>query len=158
MKFPVIIKDGKSTITFTGNDHGTYESGAACMSTLEDMMIRVNSGKASIVTTLAESTKMKAIIWNYSLAVAKLNEAKALNGNVDRARQFATLAYQSIMCALDDMDASMDDLGPLRKAIQDYALAFARERLAYRFGIGETAVTNVARIKAQRELFARLAK
>lgn len=46
MKFPVIIKDGKSTITFTGNDHGTYESGAACMSTLEDMMIRVNSGKA----------------------------------------------------------------------------------------------------------------
>lgn len=158
MKFPVIIKDGKSTITFTSNDHGTYESGAACMSTLEDMMIRVNSGKASIITTLAESTKMKALIWNYSLALAKLNEAKALNGNVDRARQFATLAHQSIMCALDDMDASMDGLGPLRKAIHEYALAFSRERLAYRFGIGEKAVTNVARIKAQRELFAQLAK
>lgn len=49
MKFPVVIKDGKSTITFTSNEHGTYESGAACMSTLEDMMVRVDSGKASIV-------------------------------------------------------------------------------------------------------------
>ncbi|UGO50022.1 hypothetical protein PUBBUKKERS_53 [Escherichia phage vB_EcoD_Pubbukkers] len=101
---------------------------------------------------------MKALIWNYTSAVAALYEAKALNGNVDRARQFATLAHQSIMCALDDMDASMDDLGPLRKAIHEYALAFSRERLAYRFGIGEKAVTNVARIKAQRELFAQLAK
>ena len=56
MKFPVIIKDGKSTITFTSNDQGTYESGAACMSTLEDMMIRVNSGKASIV---GDNTNMR---------------------------------------------------------------------------------------------------
>lgn len=52
MKFPVIIKDGKSTITFTSNDHGTYESGAVCMSSLEDMMVRVNSGKASLVVSL----------------------------------------------------------------------------------------------------------
>lgn len=159
MKFPVTIKDGKSTITFTSNDQGTYESGATCMSTLDDVMIRVNSGKASIVDDITKKDRtMRALIWNYSLALAKLNEAKALNGNVDRARQFATLAYQSIMCALDDMDASMDDLGPLRKAIHEYALAFSRERLAYRFGIGEKAVTNVARIKAQRELFAQLAK
>lgn len=159
MKFPVTIKDGKSTITFTSNDQGTYESGATCMSTLDDVMIRVNSGKASIVDDNTKKDRtMRALIWNYSQALAKLNEAKALNGNVDRARQFATLAYQSIMCALDDMDASMDDLGPLRKAIHEYALAFSRERLAYRFGIGEKAVTNVARIKAQRELFAQLAK
>lgn len=101
---------------------------------------------------------MRALIWNYSLALAKLNEAKALNGNVDRARQFATLAHQSIMCALDGMDASMNDLGPLRKAIHEYALAFSRERLAYRLGIGDKAAANVARIKAQRELFAQLAK
>lgn len=101
---------------------------------------------------------MKAIIWNYSLAVAKLDEAKALNGNVDSALQVAILAHQSLRSALDDMDARMDDLGPLRKAIHEYALAFSRERLAYRFGIGEKAVTNVARIKAQRELFAQLAK
>ena len=158
MKFPVIIKDGKSTITFTGNDHGTYESGAACMSTLEDMMIRVNSGKASIVTTLAESTKMKALIWNYTMAVAKLYEAKHTNGNADDARQVVILAQQGIMNAFDDMFASLDELEPLRVAICYYARAFARERLAYRFGIGETAATNVARIKAQRELFARLAK
>lgn len=49
MKFPVTIRDGESTITFTSNNQGTYESGATCMSTLEDMMLRVNSGKASIV-------------------------------------------------------------------------------------------------------------
>lgn len=159
MKFPVIIKDGKSTITFTGNDHGTYESGAACMSTLEDMMIRVKSGKASIVTTLAESTKMKALIWNYTMAVAKLYEAKHTNGNADcHARQVVIQAQQGIMNAFDDMFASLDELEPLRVAICEYAMAFARERLAYRFGIGETAVTNVARIKAQRELFAQLAK
>jgi len=53
---------------------------------------------------------------------------------------------------------SMAEIQPLANAIQDYALAFSRERLAYRFGIGETAATNVARIKAQRELFAQLAK
>lgn len=158
MKFPVIIKDGNSTITFTGNDHGTYESGAACMSTLEDMMIRVNSGKASIVTTIAESTKMKALIWNYTMAVAKLYEAKHTNGNADDARQVVILAQQGIMNAFDDMFASLDELEPLHVAICDYARAFARERLAYRFGIGETAATNIARIKAQRELFAQLAK
>ena len=101
---------------------------------------------------------MKALIWNYTLAVAKLDEAKALNGNVDDALQIAILAHQSIRYALDGMDASMDELKTLAKAIHEYAKAFSRERLAYRFGIGETAVTNVARIKAQRELFAQLAK
>ncbi|ACV84142.1 gp50 [Sodalis phage SO-1] len=97
---------------------------------------------------------MKALIWNYSLAVAKLDEAKALNGNVDQALHVAILAHQSLRSAL----YGMAEIQPLANAIQDYALAFARERLAYRFGIGETAVTNVARIKAQRELFAQLAK
>ena len=101
---------------------------------------------------------MKAIIWNYSLAVAKLDEAKALNGNVDQALQVVILAQQGIMNAFDDMFASLDELEPLRVAICEYAMAFARERLAYRFGIGDKAVTNVARIKAQRELFAQLAK
>lgn len=88
---------------------------------------------------------MRSLIWNYTLAVAKLEEAKALNGNIDQA-------HQSIRDAL----YSMDELRPLRKAIHAYAMAFSRERLAYRFGIGETAVTNVARIKAQRELFAEI--
>lgn len=101
---------------------------------------------------------MRALIWKYSRAIAKLDEAKNTNGNVDYARQFAARAHQHIMSALDDMDASMDDLGPLRKAIHEYALAFSRERLAYRFGIGDKAVTNVARIQAQRELHAILAK
>ena len=94
---------------------------------------------------------MKAIIWNYAMAVAKLDEAKALNGNIDRAAHIVILAQQAIMCALDELKT-------LAKAIHEYAQAFSRERLAYRFGIGETAVTNVARIKAQRELFAQLAK
>lgn len=101
---------------------------------------------------------MKAIIWNYSLAVAKLDEAKALNGSIDQALQIAILAHQSIRDALYSMDASLDELKPLRVAIHEYAKAFSRERLAYRFEIGDKAVANVARIKAQRELFAQLAK
>ena len=101
---------------------------------------------------------MRALIWNYTMAVAKLYEAKHTNGNADDARQAVMFAQQAIFAAFDNMDASLDELEPLRVAICEYAMAFARERLAYRFGIGETAVTNVARIKAQRELFARLAK
>lgn len=101
---------------------------------------------------------MKALIWNYTMAVAKLYEAKHTNGNADYASHVVILAQRGIMDAFDDMFASPDELEPLRKAIHDYAHAFARERLAYRFGVGETAVTNVARIKAQRELFAQLAK
>ena len=101
---------------------------------------------------------MKAIIWNYSLTAANLDEAKALNGNVDQALKVAILAHQSLRSALYGMGASMDELRPLRMAIHDYARAFSRERLAYRFGIGDKAVTNVARIKAQRELLAQLAK
>lgn len=101
---------------------------------------------------------MKALIWNYTMAVAKLYEAKHTNGNADDARQVVVLAQQGIMDAFDDMFVSPDELEPLRVAICEYAMAFARERLAYCFGIGETAVTNVARIKAQRELFAQLAK
>ena len=101
---------------------------------------------------------MRALIWNYTMAVAKLYEAKHTDGNADDALQVVILAQQGIMHAFDDMFASLDELEPLRVAICEYAMAFARERLAYRFGIGETAVTNVARIKAQRELFAQLAK
>lgn len=101
---------------------------------------------------------MKALIWNYTMAVAKLYEAKHTNGNADDARQVVILAQQGIMNAFDDMFAGLDELEPLRVAICDYAQAFARERLAYRFGIGETAATNIARIAAQRELFAQLAK
>ena len=101
---------------------------------------------------------MRALIWNYTMAVAKLYEAKHTDGNADDARQAAILAHQSLRSALYGMGASTDELRPLRMAIHEYARAFSRERLAYRFGIGETAVTNVARIKAQRELFAQLAK
>lgn len=101
---------------------------------------------------------MRALIWNYTMAVAKLYEAKHTNGNADDARQVVVLAQQGIMDAFDDMFVSLDELDPLRVAICEYAMAFASERLAYRFGIGETAATNIARIAAQRELFAQLAK
>lgn len=101
---------------------------------------------------------MRALIWNYTMAVAKLYETKHTNGNADAALQVVVLAQQGIMDAFDDMFASLDELEPLRVAICEYAMAFARERLAYRFGIGDKAVSNVARIKAQRELFAQLAK
>ncbi|WFD55470.1 hypothetical protein [Escherichia phage Ioannina] len=101
---------------------------------------------------------MRALIWNYTMAVAKLYEAKHTNGNADDARQAVILAQQGIMNAFDNMFASLDELEPLRVAICEYAMAFARERLAYRFGIGKTAVANIARIQAQRELHAILAK
>lgn len=96
---------------------------------------------------------MKAIIWNYTMAVAKPVEARYINGRAPWERLVAPTWF-----AIMDATAGMEDPEPLRAAIRAYALAFARERLAYRFGIGETAVTNVARIKAQRELFAQLAK
>lgn len=100
---------------------------------------------------------MKALIWNYTSAVAALYEANH-NGDTDKARQALNFAQQAIFAVFDNTDASLDELEPLRMAIVQYAMAFARERLAYRFGIGEMAVTNVARIMAQRELHALLAK
>lgn len=92
---------------------------------------------------------MKALIWNYTLAMAKLDEP---NGSVFFTRLFATQACQELRGALGDKPDA------LANAIGKYARAFSDERLAYRFGIGDKAVTNVARIKAQRELFAQLAK
>lgn len=100
---------------------------------------------------------MRALIWNYTSAVAALYEANH-NGNTNKARQALDLAQQAIFEAFDNTDASLEELEPLRVAICEYAMAFARERLAYRFGIGETAVANIARIQAQRELHAILAK
>lgn len=96
---------------------------------------------------------MKALIWNYTMALAKLAEVKHTNGSAPWTRLVAPTWF-----AIMDATAGMEDPEPLRAAIRAYALAFARERLAYRFGIGDKAVTNVARIKAQRELFAQLAK
>lgn len=97
---------------------------------------------------------MKAIIWNYAMSMAKLAEARHHHGNIPEAQHEAVMAWNAIM----NTSANQGTPEPLRKAIHAYAQAFSRERLAYRFGIGETAVTNVARIKAQRELFAQLAK
>lgn len=96
---------------------------------------------------------MKAIIWNYTMALARLAEVKHTNGSAPEARLVAP-TWHAVMNAT----AGMKDPEPLRTAILVYATAFARERRAYRFGIGDKAVTNVARIKAQRELFAQLAK
>lgn len=96
---------------------------------------------------------MKKLIWNYAMALAKPVEVKHTNGSAPEAIMTA-LAWQAIVNAT----AGLKDPEPLRMAIRAYALAFARERLAYRFGIGETAATNIARIAAQRELFAQLAK
>lgn len=47
--FPVIIRDGKSVITFTSENSATYENGKICHSSLSDMMIRVGYGTARIV-------------------------------------------------------------------------------------------------------------
>ena len=96
---------------------------------------------------------MRALIWNYTMAVAKPVEVRYTNGSAPWERLVAPTWF-----AIMDATAGMEDPEPLRAAIRAYALAFSRERLAYRFGIGDKAVTNVARIKAQRELFAQLAK
>lgn len=101
---------------------------------------------------------MRALIWNYTLAVAKLDEARALNGNEDDACRSVILTRLSLRRALVARGVTIAKLASLLNAIQGYAKAFSRERLAYRFGIGATAAANVARIKAQRELFAQLAK
>lgn len=108
---------------------------------------------------------MRALIWNYSLALAAAQEAAEFAGEgaeaVERlaaAWSVVRFAQQAIAWMLERRLDTMAEIQAMANAIQDYALAFARERLAYRFGIGEKAVTNVARIKAQRELFAQLAK
>lgn len=101
---------------------------------------------------------MKAIIWNYAMAMAAAQEAAEFAGEGAEAWSVVRVTQQAIACMLERRFDTMAEIQPLANAIQDYALAFARERLAYRFGVGETAVTNVARIKAQRELFAQLAK
>jgi predicted neuraminidase len=61
MKFPIVIKDGNDLITFTGenkrsgtNPEAHYQNGAVVHSSLADMMLRVESGKAFIVIS-AES-------------------------------------------------------------------------------------------------------
>ena len=108
---------------------------------------------------------MKKLIWNYAMAVAKAQEAAEFAGEGVEAVERLSAAWavvrvmqRAIAVMLERRIDTMEEIQPLANAIQDYALAFSRERLAYRFGIGETAVTNVARIKAQRELFAQLAK
>ena len=108
---------------------------------------------------------MRAIIWNYAMAMAVAQEAAEFAGEGAEAVERLSAAWsvvrvtqQAIACMLERRFDTMAEIQPLANAIQDYALAFARERLAYRFGIGETAATNIARIKAQRELFAQLAK
>ncbi|QHR66323.1 hypothetical protein rolling_24 [Escherichia phage rolling] len=108
---------------------------------------------------------MRALIWNYSLAMAKAQEAAEFAGEGAEAVERLSAAWsvvrvtqQAIACMLERRFDTMEEIQPLASAIQDYALAFARERLAYRLGIGEKALANVARIKAQRELFAKLAK
>lgn len=108
---------------------------------------------------------MKAIIWNYAMAMAAAQEAAEFAGEGAEAVERLSAAWsvvrvtqRAIAVMLERRFDTMEEIQPLANAIQDYALAFSRERLAYRFGIGETAVTNVARIKAQRELFAQLAK
>lgn len=108
---------------------------------------------------------MKKLIWNYAMAMAKAQEAAEFAGEGAEAVERLSAAWavvrvmqRAIAVMLERRFDTMDEIQPLANAIQDYALAFSRERLAYRFGIGETAATNIARIAAQRELFAQLAK
>lgn len=108
---------------------------------------------------------MKKLIWNYAMAMAKAQEAAEFAGEGVEAVERLSAAWavvrvmqRAIAVMLERRFDTKDEIQPLANAIQDYALAFSRERLAYRFGVGETAATNVARIAAQRELFAQLAK
>ncbi|URX65779.1 hypothetical protein P9650_gp46 [Escherichia phage PC2] len=108
---------------------------------------------------------MKKLIWNYAMAMAKAQEAAEFAGEGVEAVERLSAAWavvrvmqRAITVMLGRRFDTMEEIQPLANAIQDYALAFSRERLAYRFGIGETAATNIARIAAQRELFAQLAK
>ncbi len=116
---------------------------------------------------------MKSLVWVYAMAVAKEQEAAAhitpcsyAVERLEATRAAVRVIERAIASRLEgrfdtmaeDRFDTMAEVQPLAKAIREYALAFARERLAYRFGIGETAATNVARIKAQRELFSQLAK
>lgn len=108
---------------------------------------------------------MKKLIWNYAMAMAKAQEAAEFAGEGVEAVERLSAAWavvrvmqRAIAVMLERRFDTMEEIQPLANAIQDYALAFSRERLAYRFGIGETAATNIARIAAQRELFAQLAK
>ena len=51
--FPVTIKEGKSLITFTDANNGTYnDSGAVCVSSLADLMVRVDSGAAEMMNII----------------------------------------------------------------------------------------------------------
>lgn len=54
VKFPVVIVDGPDVITFTTAENGTFQNGTPCASSLADMMIRVESGKAQIVINTSE--------------------------------------------------------------------------------------------------------
>lgn len=108
---------------------------------------------------------MKKLIWNYAMAMAKAQEAAEFAGEGVEAVERLSAAWavvrvmqRAIAVMLERRFDTMEEIQPLANAIQDYALAFSRERLAYRFGVGETAATNIARIAAQRELFAQLAK
>lgn len=47
--FPIIIKDGRSVITFTDAENGTYASGEKCVSSLADYMVCVLAGNVTIV-------------------------------------------------------------------------------------------------------------
>lgn len=105
---------------------------------------------------------MKALIWNYTTAVAKSVEVMALEGPLSSRAAHAWAgvreAQQPLWVAVVTCFGPSETARQLLAAIRAYADAFARERMAYRFGVGETAATNVARIAAQRELFAQLAK
>lgn len=50
--FPVVIKEGKSLITFTDPNNGTYESGAVCVSSLADLMVRVEGEEAEMMSII----------------------------------------------------------------------------------------------------------
>lgn len=147
MKFPVIIKDGKSTITFTSNDHGTYESGAACMSTLEDMMVRVNSGKASVVVniTFIIQTAERMIRDNTTTIGAICAEWNRINFEANTGLSFSTPKTRKALVAkleaaiieLNSRDSRMVDgiddrefSGNSIAAAHDEAFKMDRERTA----------------------------
>lgn len=64
--FPVTIKEGKSLITFTDANNGTYESGAVCVSSLADLMVRVESGAAEMMNIITiESVSFERVSGKY---------------------------------------------------------------------------------------------
>jgi hypothetical protein len=80
--FPAVIKDGNSVITFTSENVGTYASGAACMSSLSDYLVRVEAGSAILVSQQPQA------MFNISLTTFSMAKKRGLELTVSDCGEF----------------------------------------------------------------------